>query len=141
MLLMCRSRLQNILHPLLQLAVLNPFITRDQAPWAGCPGLQGTSPRPRHSLDSSSPAIVSDKSGSLDSPSQGSWGLQQGSGGLQRTWHAADPRGRTLNDWTAAQGADRVYNSVDGMAAGLRVACWDRGLPGVGRKRVRLRLD
>jgi hypothetical protein len=27
MLLMCQSRLQNILHPLLQLAVLNPCIT------------------------------------------------------------------------------------------------------------------
>jgi hypothetical protein len=27
MLLMCQSRLQNILHPLLQLAALNPFIT------------------------------------------------------------------------------------------------------------------
>jgi hypothetical protein len=31
MLLMCQSRLQKILHPLLQLAVLNPFITGDES--------------------------------------------------------------------------------------------------------------
>ncbi len=57
MLLMCQSRLQNTLHPLLQLAVLNPFITV-RSPQAllidsGCP--PGTAARSLSPIEQTEP--------------------------------------------------------------------------------------